>query len=58
MSTILYFSVNMGCYVYINEEKKWKSEKFKGVWILSVPTVSVEHVNTTTNQILVENGRF
>ncbi len=22
MSTILCFSVNMGCYVYINEEKK------------------------------------
>ncbi len=51
MSTILCFSVNMGCCVYINEEKKWtqmilangcnitKSEKFKGVWILSVPTV-------------------
>ncbi len=41
MSTILCFSVNMGCCVYINEEKKWtkmilangcnikKSEKFK-----------------------------
>ncbi len=40
MSTILCFSVNMGCCVYINEEKKWtqmilandcnitKSEKF------------------------------
>ncbi len=51
MSTILCFSVNMGCCVYINEEKnelKWfqengcnitKSEKCKGVWILSVPTV-------------------
>ncbi len=53
MSTILCFSVNMGCCVYINEEKKWtqiilangcnitKSEKMKGVWILSVPTVYV-----------------
>ncbi len=53
MSTILCFSVNMGCCVYINEEKKmnlndfskWlqykKSEKFKGVWILSVPTVYI-----------------
>ncbi len=51
MSTILCFSVNMGCCVYINEEKKNEqmilangcnitmSEKFKGVWILSVPTV-------------------
>ncbi len=49
MSTILCFSVNMGCCVYINEEKNelklangcniTKSEKFKGVWILSVPTV-------------------
>ncbi len=47
MSTILCFSVNMGCYVYINEEKRilangcniTKSEKIKGVWILSVPTV-------------------
>ncbi len=50
MSTILCFSVNMGCCVYINEEKKMilangcnitKSEKFKGVWILSVPTVYI-----------------
>ncbi len=53
MSTILCFSVNMGCCVYINEEKKWtymilangcnitKSEKCKGVWILSVPTVYI-----------------
>ncbi len=53
MSTILCFSVNMGCCVYINEEKKWtwmilangcnitKSETFKGVWILSVPTVYI-----------------
>ncbi len=51
MSTILCFSVNMGCCVYINEKKKmnlndfskWlqykKSKQFKGVWILSVPTV-------------------
>ncbi len=49
MSTILCFSVNMGCCVYIEEKKmnlndfsKWlqyNSEKFKGVWILSVPTV-------------------
>ncbi len=41
MSTILCFSVNMGCCVYINEEKMilnlangcniTKSEKFKGV---------------------------
>ncbi len=42
MSTILCFSVNMGCCVYINEEKNeqmiltngcniTKSEKFKGV---------------------------
>ncbi len=52
MSTILCFSVNMGCCVYINEEKNeqmilangcniTKSEKFKGVWILSVPTVYI-----------------
>ncbi len=42
----------MGCCVYINEEKKmnlndfskwlqYKSEKFKGVWILFVPTVYI-----------------
>ncbi len=50
MSTILCFSVNMGCCVYINEEKKMnlngcnitKSEKYKGVWILSVPTVYLD----------------
>ncbi len=50
MSTILCFSVNMGCCVYINEEKQLilangcnitKSEKCKGVWILSVPTVYI-----------------
>ncbi len=61
MSTILCFSVNMGCCVYINEEKKWtemilangcnitKSEQFKGVWILSVPTVCVYiNIHNTT----------
>ncbi len=26
MSTILCFSVNMGCCVYINEEKKWTND--------------------------------
>jgi len=50
-STFLYFSVQMGCWVNINDTKNelfWilangcnetKSETFKGVWILSVPTV-------------------
>ncbi len=51
MSTILCFSVNMGCCVYIEEKNEQmilangcnitKSEKFKGVWILSVPTVYI-----------------
>ncbi len=55
MSTILCFSVNMGCCVYINEEKNeqmilangcniTKSETFKGVWILSVPTVCTQYL--------------
>jgi len=49
MSTFLFFSVKMECWVYINEKYKFwilangcnetKSEHFKGVWILSVPTV-------------------
>ncbi len=57
MSTILCFSVNMGCCVYINEEKddlndfsKWlqynKEWKIKGVWILSVPTVYENSMST------------
>ncbi len=58
MSTILCFSVNMGCCVYINEKQKmnlndfskWlqykKSKQFKGVWILSVPTVYIFMLNS------------
>ncbi len=67
MSTILCFSVNMGCCVYINEGKKneqmilangcniTKSEKFKGVWILSVPTVYIYIIYNYKNIKLREN---